>query len=150
MQPNDLLSETMEVNDQNIPFFAEIAKWGKFLSIVGFIVSGLLAIFAIVMPQFIMRTQFPSTMAGATNGMSIVITVVYLGIAVLMLFPALYLYRHSVRMQAALAQNDQGIFNSSMENLKSLFKFYGIFTIVMLCIYALFFIIALVGGAMFA
>lgn len=147
MLSDDLLSNKLEVNEQNIPFFEEIAKWGKFLSILGFIMAGLLAIVALAMPQLIVNAQFPQMMGAAAQGAAIGITIVYLAFAVLMIFPALYLYRHSVRMKTALAQTDQGLFNNSLENLKSMFKFYGIFCIVLLCIYALVFILAIVGVA---
>jgi hypothetical protein len=80
-------------------------------------------------------------------GMRIGLTVVYLICALLFFFPCLYLYRFSVKMKLALASVSQENFDTSLQNLKSLLKFYGILTIVMLSIYALIFILVMLAMA---
>jgi len=53
------------------------------------------------------------------------------------------LYRFSVQLKEALQSNDESLYVSGFQNLKSLFKFLGIFTIVILSLYALIIVIAL-------
>ena len=51
-------------------------------------------------------------------------------------------------MQAAVKMVSQENFDESLMNLKSVFKFYGIFVIIILSFYALAFIIGIIGAAM--
>ena len=150
MEQNETTLFKLEVEELSARFLSETAKWGKFLSIIGFIMCGLLVIIALFI-GVIMGTTF-SKLEGAGaigGGMSIFVTVLYLAIAVLYFFPCLYLFRFSTKMKKALYENNQVELTSSFENLKSCFKFMGIMTIVLLSIYALAF---LFGGmaAMFS
>lgn len=51
-------------------------------------------------------------------------------------------------MKIALNSVSQENFDESFKNLKSLMKFYGIFTIIILSFYVLAFIVAMIGLAM--
>lgn len=51
-------------------------------------------------------------------------------------------------MQSAVKMISQENFDESLMNLKSMFKFYGIFVIVVLSFYALAFIIGIAAAAM--
>lgn len=145
----DLLNNDLQVSPASQNFLSEAAKWGKFLAIVGFILCGLLVVLAFFIPTLFMNLPPYNQLSGSlTSGMSAVFTVIYLILAVILFFPCLYLYRFSVKMKLALASVSQENFDLSLQNLKSLLKFYGIFTIVMLSFYALVFIIAMLGVAM--
>ena len=77
-----------------------------------------------------------------------VIGIVDMGIIVAFMwlfFPCLSLFRFATKMQLALRTNDQETLNVSFENLKSCFKFMGIFTLIILAIYGLIFIFAMLG-----
>jgi hypothetical protein len=69
--------------------------------------------------------------------------IVYILIAVLYYFPVSYLQKFSDQAKQAVTMNDQGMLNSGFANLKSLFKFMGIFTIVVISLYALILVIAI-------
>lgn len=125
-------------------YLAETAKWGQFLSIVGFISIGLLALFGLFFGSLL--SSLPGGELFPFNPM--IFTVPFLLIVALYFFPVLYLYRFSTKMQAALHLNNESDLTESFSNLKSLYKFTGIFTAVFLGIYALFFIFTLIGGAM--
>ena len=148
-QSNNLFE--LHVDHNGSSFLREIAKWSKFLSIVGFVMIGLLLL-GIVFGGSTMLTTFSSAGYGEAAG---IIGMFYIGlVAVIMLiyfFPCLYLYKFASKMQAALRNNDQDTLNASFENLKSCFKFMGIFTIICLSIYGLIFVfsfLAALGGAM--
>jgi uncharacterized membrane protein len=146
MDQNETTLFKLEVEELSTRFLSETAKWGKFLSIVGFIFIGLIVIVAIFAGTLL------GTMAGfggnamLAGGMSIFITILYLAIAALYFFPCLYMFRFSTKMKRALAENNQELLNSSFENLKSCFKFMGIMTIILLSFYAIALLIGIVGS----
>ena len=142
---------TLQVDNTNIPYLAEAAKWGKFLSIVGFVFCGLIAIAAFFAGS-ILSTYFDALGADTTSEVGsltgVVLTVYYLIIAVLYFFPSLYLFNFASRMQAALRNNDQTTLNSSFRNLKACLKFWGILLIIVLSFLAIAIIVAVLGASM--
>ena len=120
----------------------EAAKWGKFLAIVGFVMCGLIVVIAFFVGSFLamMTNSYNegySSTARLTGGMGVVVTIFYIGIAILFFFPYLFLFRFATRMRTALNTNDQLTLNTSFQNLKIMFRYVGILTIVMLSFYAL-------------
>jgi hypothetical protein len=148
MQNLDLLDNDLNIGPVSQKFLNEAARWGKFLSIIGFIFCGLMAIAAFFAPSLYTKlsafNEMSPTLAGAT---STAITVIYLGFAVLLFFPCLYLNKFSVKMKKALNTVNQHDFEDSFKNLKSLLKFYGICSIILLSFYALLFIIVMLSIA---
>jgi magnesium-transporting ATPase (P-type) len=134
--------DQLTVSDQAKRFLSEAGKWGRFISIIGFIMIALMVIFSL----------FAGVMFGNLPGLdelpfpSAIFSLVYLLIAALYFFPVFYLYRFSYRIREALNRNDEAILESSFENLKSHYKFIGILLIVMLALYALIFVFAVIGG----
>jgi len=145
----DLLSNDLQVSPQAQSYLTESARWGKFLAIMGFIVCGFMMILSFFMPVFL--TQLPpynSVSTEFSSGMKVGMTIVYLLLALLSFFPCFYLYKFSVKMQSAVKMVSQENFDESLMNLKSVFKFYGIFVIIILAFYALAFIIGIIAAAM--
>ena len=148
MENLDLLSNDLQVSPQAQSYLTESARWGKFLAIMGFIVCGFMMILSFFMPVFL--TQLPPYNRVSTefsSGMKVGMTVVYLLLALLSFFPCFYLYKFSVKMQSAVKMVSQENFDESLMNLKSVFKFYGIFVIIILSFYALAFIIGIIAAA---
>lgn len=123
----------LTINQPTRDFLLETTKWAKFLAIMGYIGIGFLVLAGIIVGiafSFIdeMKTiGFPMGLIG----------LVYVIIAVVYYFPVTYLYRFSVQARSGLMFNNQETFTSGIENLKSHYRFIGIFTIVILSIYAL-------------
>lgn len=125
--------------DQEIRgYLKETAKWGKFLAIVGYIGIGLLILISVVMMVWlssfskIPNMNFPMGLIG----------LVYILIAAIYFFPVHYLHKFSDKISQGLRANHIGTITSGFENLKSLFKFMGFFTIVIFSIYILVIVIA--------
>ena len=121
---------------------SEAAKWAKFISIVGFVMCGLIVVMAFFMGTFLATMTNPynegySSSGGLTKGMGALVAFFYIAIAVLVFFPYLFLFRFATRMKTALNTNDQLTLNTSFQNLKIMFRYVGILTIVMLSFYAL-------------
>jgi hypothetical protein len=149
MESFDLLNNDLQVSASAQSFLSDSARWGKFLAIIGFILCGFMIVIAFFVPALIMNLPPYNAMAsGLSASITAGMTVVYLLLALLFFFPCLYLFKFSVKMQASLNSMSQENFEESLKNLKSMFKFYGICTIVMLSIYALIFLIAMIGAAM--
>ncbi|MDE3183530.1 MAG: hypothetical protein KGM16_08940 [Bacteroidota bacterium] len=149
MENLDLLNYDLQLSPTSQTFLSETAKWGKFIAIIGFIGCGFIIIIAFFIPSIYSSLStlqgVPSQLA---SGSTIGITIGYILISALLFFPCLFLYRFSTKMKVALKTVSQENFDASFKNLKSMFKFYGIFTIVMLSIYALVFIFAMLALAM--
>jgi hypothetical protein len=132
------------VNGDINNYLLETAKWCKFLAIVGYIGMGLLVLlglgFMVGLSVFssISHLGFPIGLFG----------LIYIFIAVLYFFPISYMYKFSTNITQGLKSNNQQSVNYGFKNLKSLFKFMGILTIVVLSIYALI-IIVMVPVAIF-
>ena len=142
MEEQTAIGNVLSINDTAKAYLKETAKWSNFLAIIGFIGIGLLIVLS-----FFMGAVFSALPNADLLPMNYgpILTVIYLIVAVIYFFPVLYLYRFSVRMKACLVRNDEGELTAAFMSLKSLFKFLGIATIVLLVFYLLLFLVALLG-----
>ncbi|WP_166961396.1 DUF5362 family protein [Yeosuana marina] len=139
----------LEVKDEIKGYLSEISKWSYFLSIMGFIGVGLMVLAGIFIGFF----SGLNNLAGSSNtlynlGYSMGIGLFYIVLALIYLFPVLYLFRFSKRVKSALKLNSNEDFRIAFLNLKSHYKFMGIFVIVIISIYVLI-LIGAMGTAFF-
>ena len=123
-------------------FLKETAKWCKFLSILGFVGLGLLFLSSFFISS--VYSNLPQAAAMPFN-LGIVMTVVYILIIAIYIFPLYYLYQFSLKLKKALLSKDEKILADAFEMLKSHYKFIGVFTIIMLSIYILAGILGIIG-----
>jgi hypothetical protein len=137
------------INTEMKTYLAEAARWGKFLAIIGYIGVGFLVLAGIILmivlsfADGITDVNFPVGIVG----------IIYIALAVVYYFPVHYLHRFSASMKQGLSADDEQYVLTGFKNLKSLFRFLGILTIVILSIYALILIVVLplsliVGGSL--
>ena len=139
---------SLQVDHGNTPYLVEAAKWAKFLSIIGFIICGLLLLTGVFFSSlFSTLSQLDSELSALGTGGTVFIAAWFIICAVIYFFPSYYLFSFASKMQTAIRNNDQVSLNDSFKNLKSSFKFWGILLIIMLCLYALVFIFTLLGSA---
>lgn len=138
-------------NDKSLKFdskiknlLAEIAKWGRFVGIVGFVMCGILLIVALgivflgkEIGEQLAAVGQPTT---AINNMA---GIVYAIIAVLYYFPAKYIYDFSVYMKQAVEYEDQESIDYSFDRLRAFFKFIGMVAIIAIGFYGIAFLMAL-------
>ncbi len=140
----------LELNDQAKAYLLETAKWSKFLAIVGFIFSILFIILGLFMGSFIgnmMRMTNPVAASTFSSGyMGVFMMAFYVLIGLFYLIPCYYLLKFANQAKLALASNDSNMLTSALSNHKSVYKFFGIFMIVILSIYALTIIIGIFAG----
>ena len=143
MEQHDLLSNDLLINTISQDNLNSAAKWGKFLAITGFVFIGLMLIGGLVM-----QTLMPSFGSyGYGNPFLKYIGTMYMILAIILFFPCLYLLKFSNKMQEAIRISNQESLDNAFINLKAMFKFYGIVTIVILCFYALIFLFG-IGSSM--
>jgi hypothetical protein len=137
--------ENIELNENSIELTSEIkgylletSKWGKFIAIVGFVGLGILAVIGILMVigfSFLgsFNKNFPMWIGG----------IVYIIMSVIYYFPTVYLYKFSTMIKQGLQSEGGVVLADGFLNLKKVFKFIGILTIVILSIYVLVLLIAI-------
>lgn len=132
-------STTTEIGltGKSVKFLNEVAKWGKFLAVVGFVCLGLLAILSLFLLFKALTADF---MSSYYMGMA----VPYLVMCVLYFFPTYYLFNFSNQMKEALLKKGSLQVEQALSNLKSFFKFIGILTIVIIGIYVLVFLFGII------
>lgn len=133
----ELSNDKLKINNSIKENLLTAAKWARFLAVIGFIFTGFMGIASLFMLVTSLASGFAPLMLMA---------VIYIGMTIVMIFPALYLIRFAGSVEKGLNSNKQGEFDYAIENLKSLFKFSGIYTIVLISIYIVYiFVLAQVG-----
>jgi len=127
---------------------SETAKWGKFLAVIGFIITGLVVIGAFTAGTLLNTLASAYPMSSVNNFSSVFFVIYMLFIAAILFVPAYYTYLFSTRMKKALGSNDQELLGKAFANQKVVLKFYGILTIIYLSLIALGVIIALITTAL--
>jgi divalent metal cation (Fe/Co/Zn/Cd) transporter len=137
----------LHLDQQSVNYLSETARWSRLLSIVGFIYCGLMAVCGLFMGS--MMTKIMSASMGGSDAMSGVgtafVSFFIIFMALILFFPAYYLFNFSTKIRRAIQNNDQTILADSLKNLKSFFKFYGVLVIIVLSFYALALVSAIIG-----
>jgi len=119
----------------------EASKWANFLAIVGFVMLGFMVIgalfFIVAGSSLPMGVGFPSAFIG----------VLYLAMAGLYFFPTYYLFQFAAKIKSCIQINSQEEMEQAFINLKSMFKFVGILTIIVISLYIVVFLIAFLAAA---
>ena len=141
--------DTFELNlpPAILGFLKETSTWTYFLSILGFIGIGLMFLFGIFFSVVM------GLMPGGNPYEDLGIDVSYFGIVYVVLgmiyfLPVLYLFNFSRKMKGALSSNNNDDLTAAFSNLKSHYKFLGVFTIAIISLYILIFVFAMIAGMM--
>ncbi len=136
--------EIPQFTAESAAFLLKAAKWGKFLAILGFIVTGLMLIAGILM-SFVIG-MLPEEMIPLNMPFSArIISFVYIVIAGISIIPVFFLNSFCNNAMKAVNLSNTENMTASIRSLKNLFVFVGISTIVILAFYTI--IIIVVGSA---
>jgi hypothetical protein len=138
----NLLSAELQIDSTSQSYLIETAKWGTFLSILGFIMSVVIALLAIFVGTIFGSLYRGFGDAGTSALTRVFISAFYLLVAVANFFVSFYLFTFSSKMKTALYTNDQDSLNASFRNLRRMFRLIGILT----AIYVGTIILALIFG----
>lgn len=114
-------------------FLLSTSGWGKFLAILGFVNVGFMTLIAIIMLS--LGTAYVE-FVGSERFFQVIIL---LTSAVVSFFPANYLYKASQKLRDGILDSDNEEFTDGFKYLKMLFKYVGIWMIVVMSFYALLF-----------
>ncbi len=129
--PN-LIENDLVIDNVSRGHLAETATWGKFLGIVGFVYSLLVAVGAIFAGSILTKLSGGIESSGERMLAGGSVAIIYLVLAGVIFFMSLYLFRFSKNIQLALLTNDQPSLATSLKNLKIYFRFAGIITAIAL------------------
>jgi hypothetical protein len=124
-----------------IRYLREASPWLRFIGILGFIGSGLLALGGIVFTFLIVLV---SELAGEFGGILVgsFVGVLYIVLGLLSFFPAKFSYSFGSKIHHYVLSNSDKDLEDAFKNNKSLWKFLGILAIVYLAIIP----VAIIGG----
>ena len=127
----------LEIDISAFQLLREIAKWGRFLAIAGYIGLAFLLLLGLISGVLIANSQFHE---------GIFVIIFYSIFVAVYIFPVYYLHRFSTNMTIALDKNDSSKLTESLVFLKSHYKFLGILTLILLTLYVLGMISTVVSG----
>lgn len=98
----NVLSSNLQVDDIASAHLRETAKWAKFLSILGFILSACLVVFGLFAGSILTNFSKMGDPGGAGAGIigAGMLSVIYIVIAAIYIMLSLYLYRFATKMLA--------------------------------------------------
>jgi hypothetical protein len=113
--------------------------WVRFLAIMGFIGAG-----------FMVLAGLTAGIAGAATGRieTIGLMVIYPIMAVVYVFPSLFLLRYADRIRSFVASGQEQDLVGALDAQRSFWKFAGILTIVSILVGILFSVFAVIAGVM--
>jgi len=139
------LNLSMNLSNESKFYLNEIRKWTFFLSILGFVLLGIMMIGAFSASAIINQISGEDIpFSGITLGIP------YLFIGGIYFFPIYYLFKFSTKMKEAVLEENELSATEAFKNLKSHYKFMSILMIVMLAIYLILGVgLLMVGSAIF-
>jgi hypothetical protein len=135
----------VSITQEGAQYLNETAKWGKILAVVGFIISGLF-----IMGGFLVMfigSSFMESLGPSGGVIGTVAGFIYLLLGVVYIYPSLKLLRFCNAMPEGLRSGDQQTVTMALKNLKSVFKFWGLLTLIIIGIYGLIILLTMVFGA---
>ena len=131
-------------------YIYETAKWANFLAIVGFVVTGLMIIIAFTLGPVMSTNPTLAALVKPTGAMnSTGFTILFLVYAFAIFYPSLLMFKYAKRAKLGILYGEQASLDEATGKMKSLFKFYGIITIVLISFYVIIIVLAIVAAAVY-
>lgn len=141
LSPINTPAQIPQLTSESITYLLKAAKWGKFLSILGFIVCGLLIAGGIAMTfvlNMVSEDMIPLDMPFPPT----ILAFIYIIFAAVYLIPVIFLNSFSNNAIKAVNLSSTENMTTSIKSLKNLFVFVGISTVVLIGLYTLILIVA--------
>ncbi|MEE1943620.1 hypothetical protein VRU48_00785 [Pedobacter sp. KR3-3] len=135
LTPESSTHPQLIVSEEMRSYLYEMAKWATFLAIVGFVFTGLMVVSAFTIGAAVgTNPELASLKSIAALG-GAGLTLVCLLYAFAIFYPSLLLFKYASRAKLGVLYGDQNSLNEALLRLKSLFKYWGIMTIVLIGFY---------------
>ncbi|HTM97180.1 MAG TPA: DUF5362 family protein [Pedobacter sp.] len=140
------MENSEETNEQqNIPqliisedirsYLYDMAKWANFLAIVGFVVAGLMIISSFTIGAAMNTNPELSAMMAGSALSPIGFTIFCLVFSFAIFYPSLLLFKYSTKAKIGVLYGEQASLDEAFSKLKSLFKYWGIATMIFIILY---------------
>jgi hypothetical protein len=134
-------SELPQFTPESINYLLKAAKWGKFLAILGFIVSALMIMGGIMM-SFVLNKVSDEMVPLNMSISPLFLSIFYIAFAGIYLIPVIFLNSFANNAMKAINLSSTENMTASLKNLKNLFVFVGVSTVVLLTLYTIILIVA--------
>lgn len=142
---NDIFEES-GLTPESKQHLLETAKWTKFLSIIGFIGTGIMFIIMIFMLAG--GSYFAALSGSMAPGFSFAgIAIMWIFMLALYIYPIYAMYQFSKYLKIGINSNSSEDLTIAFRHQKGMYKFMGILMVILLCIYALIFIFGILSAA---
>lgn len=122
----------LTINEDIRSYLYRSVRWTYFLSIVGFMLTGLILLSTLSIPAFLSGNSGTPQLAALSSGS---LTAAILLYSLLVFYPSFLLNRFSAATKKAVLYGDQEALTEAMRKLHSYFKFFGICTFAALAFY---------------
>ncbi len=127
----------LQLLEESKLYVSSTGKWMKFFAILGCIGAGLLVLAALMMASVGSYIPLDEDFGiFGRIGMRL-FGIIYLVFAAVYVYPIIYLFRASAAARLAVECNDNVQMTEFLKNNKSFWKYCGILTIVLFCVYIL-------------
>lgn len=116
--------------------------WVRLCSIMGFIGAGFMILAGLLMMTTGAMAGMSSQETAGLAGLPVVMGIVYIGMSLLYLFPALKLWKYGSAIVRLMSSNSTADLEAALDQQRGFWKFVGIMMIIMIAITLL----AMVGG----
>ena len=142
------LEETVQtpliVSEDMRSYIYDTTKWANFLAIVGFVVAGLMIVTSFTFGAAMSTNPELSTLLSTTALSPIGFTLFCLAYAFAVFYPSLLLFKYSTKAKQGVLYGEQASLDEAFSKIKSLFKYWGIITILGIGLYVLLIIFSVV------
>jgi len=146
-EPQEAEEVLLTVTEDIRSYIYETARWTRFLSIIGFVATGIMILFSFSAEALI--SAMNGKVGAANNPWAALgggfLTIVFLLSALLYFYPSLLLFKYASSAKQAVLYGDQPALSEAMIRMKSFFKFWGIITITVLALYIISFLLGIVA-----
>lgn len=127
----------LQLLEESKQYVESTGKWMKFFAILGCIGVGFLVLAALMMASVGSYIPLDEDFGAFGRIFMRMFGIIYLVIAAVYIYPIIYLFRASAAARLAAESNDNVQVTEFLKNNKSYWKYCGILTIVMFCVYIL-------------
>ncbi|WP_338764608.1 DUF5362 family protein [Bernardetia sp. ABR2-2B] len=148
LDKDSFYSETgFQITNRSKNFLATAAFWGKIVAILGFLFTALMVLFILAI-LFTDLSEFNRELGGfGMLSTKIGVSMLYFLIALSYFVPSLYLFLFAQKTQESIRHSDNRTLEEGLKNLKSLFKFAGIITLITLALFGFVLVFFMFVGA---
>jgi hypothetical protein len=132
-------------------YIYETTKWASFLAIVGFVFTGLMVVSAFTVGSVMSTNPNLTALFGPAATLSpIGFTVLFLAYAFAIFYPSLLMFKYAQKAKLGVLFGEQVSLEEATSKMKSLFKYYGIVTIILISLYIILIVVSIGAAAMLA